>query len=130
MQKLRREVSWCAPFGSPKLSQFPSLKKRLRVRVLMLWTCQRCGRRFRLPRFGGWQHQQTGRSLSTQLVHDWCAGRDPLCQNPRDQASAMARGAVGTATDKGRCHANKIARMAWAMMTKGEPYREPIALAA
>jgi transposase len=26
--------------------------------------------------------------------------------------------------------ANKIARMAWAMMTKGEPYREPIALAA
>ena len=26
--------------------------------------------------------------------------------------------------------ANKIARMAWAMMTKGEPYREPVALAA
>jgi len=26
--------------------------------------------------------------------------------------------------------ANKIARMAWAMMTKGERYKEPIALAA
>jgi len=26
--------------------------------------------------------------------------------------------------------ANKIARMAWAMMAKGEPYREPVALAA
>ena len=26
--------------------------------------------------------------------------------------------------------ANKIARMAWAMMTKGERYREPVALAA
>jgi hypothetical protein len=26
--------------------------------------------------------------------------------------------------------ANKIARMAWAMMTKGERYREPAALAA
>jgi transposase len=26
--------------------------------------------------------------------------------------------------------ANKIARMAWAMMTKGERHREPIALAA
>jgi transposase len=25
---------------------------------------------------------------------------------------------------------NKIARMAWAMMTKGEPYKEPVALAA
>ena len=25
--------------------------------------------------------------------------------------------------------ANKIARMAWAMMTKGERYREPVALA-
>ena len=26
--------------------------------------------------------------------------------------------------------ANKIARMAWAMMAKGEHYREPVALAA
>ena len=26
--------------------------------------------------------------------------------------------------------ANKIARMAWAMMAKGERYREPVALAA
>ena len=26
--------------------------------------------------------------------------------------------------------ANKIARMAWALMVKGEPYREPAALAA
>jgi len=44
----------------------------------------------------------------------------------------MAGDAVGTATDKGRCHAlaNQIARMAWAMMTEGERYGQPIALAA
>lgn len=52
--------------------------------------------------------------------------------NPRDQVPIMAGDAVGTATTKvaAIALANQIARMAWAMMTEGERYGEPIALAA
>ena len=39
-------------------------------------------------------------------------------------------GSYAGKTTNADCGANKIARMAWAMMVRGEPYREPIALAA
>jgi transposase len=50
------------------------------------------------------------------------ARRRPLCQDPLHQKSPLARCAAGPAADQGR-HvraANKIARMAWAMMAKAE----------
>jgi len=47
-------------------------------------------------------------------------------------ASTLAYGVAGAEADKvaAIALANKIARMAWAMMAKGERYREPVALAA
>ena len=51
-----------------------------------------------------WQYQQTRRSLSAQPVHDRRAGSDPLCQNPRHQASALAYRVAGAATHEGRRH--------------------------
>jgi hypothetical protein len=47
------------------------------------------------------------------------------------QTSALAHGLAGAAADQGSAIAlaNKIARMAWAMMARGERYKEPIALA-
>jgi hypothetical protein len=51
-----------------------------------------------------WQHQQTRRSLSTQLVHDRRARCDPPCETPRDQASALAYGVVSAPAHKGRRH--------------------------
>ena len=47
------------------------------------------------------QYQQTRRSLSAQPVHDRCARRHPLCQNPWYQASALAHGVAGAATHEG-----------------------------
>jgi hypothetical protein len=43
--------------------------------------------------------------------------------------SALARGIVGAVTNQNRpiALANKIARMAWAMMVKGEHYKAPVA---
>jgi hypothetical protein len=51
-----------------------------------------------------WQHQQTRRSLSAQLVHGRRARRDPLCEDPWYQASALAYGVVSAPAHKGRCH--------------------------
>ena len=50
------------------------------------------------------QYQQTGRPLSPLPVHGWCARRHPLCQDPRQQASAVARSVAGAAADQGRRH--------------------------
>ena len=51
-----------------------------------------------------WQHQQTRRSLSAQLVYDRRACRDPLCENPWHQASTLAYRLVGASAHQGRCH--------------------------
>jgi len=50
------------------------------------------------------QYQQTRRSLSAQPVHDWCARRHPLCQDPWHRASALAHSVAGAATHDGRSH--------------------------
>ena len=50
------------------------------------------------------QYQQTGRPLSTQPVCGRRAVRDPLCQDPRHQTSALAHGIAGSKTDQGRSH--------------------------
>ena len=76
--------------------------------------------------------KQTRRSLSGQPVHCWCARRHPLCQNPWRQTSDSAHGVASATARKvaAIALANKIARMAWAMMAKGERYKQPAALAA
>jgi len=55
--------------------------------------------------------------------------RSPLsdAKIPWHQASALAQGIVGAADTKVCRHRarHKIARMAWAMMVKGERYKEP-----
>ena len=48
-----------------------------------------------------WQYQQTRGSLSALPVHGGGARRHPLCQNPWDQASALACGTAGKAADEG-----------------------------
>ena len=73
-----------------------------------------------------------GRSLSARPVHGWRAGRDPLCQihgtKHRPWLTALlARRRTKVAAI---ALANKIARMAWALMARSERYREPVALAA
>jgi Transposase and inactivated derivatives len=77
------------------------------------------------------QYQQARRSLSAQPVHGWRARGHPLCQDPWHQASALARGVAGSPANQvaAIALANKIARMAWAMMVKGERYRNPRACA-
>jgi hypothetical protein len=37
------------------------------------------------------------------LIHRWCAGRHPLCQDPWHQTSALAHGIVGATAYQGRC---------------------------
>src|SRR5215475_5605604 len=49
------------------------------------------------------QYQQTGRSLSSQPVHRWCARRHSLCQDPWHQTLALAYGIVGAAAHQGGC---------------------------
>jgi hypothetical protein len=51
----------------------------------------------------------------------------PLCQGPRQLTALLVRRPAKVAAI---ALANKLARMAWAMMAKGERYRNPVALAA
>src|SRR6201987_3573788 len=48
------------------------------------------------------QYQQTRRSLSARLVRGRCTRRDPLCQDPRHQASTLAHCIAGSAANQGR----------------------------
>ncbi len=50
------------------------------------------------------RYQQARRSLSAQPVHRRGTRRDPLCQDPWHQASALAYGIAGAEADQGRRH--------------------------
>ena len=66
-------------------------------------------------------------------VYSWQASlRVPLCEYRRHQTSALAYGLVGSKPTKvaAVAPAKKLARMAWAMITRGERYKQPVALAA
>jgi transposase len=78
------------------------------------------------------QYQQARRSLSAQPVHRRRACRHPLCQDQWHPASAWLTALLARTSTKvaAIALANKNARMAWAMMAKGERYKEPVALAA
>jgi transposase len=71
-------------------------------------------------------------SLFTQPVHGWRARRDPLCQDPcSDHRPWLTRLLARRPTKVAAIAlANKLARMAWAMMARNERYNEPAALAA
>ena len=76
------------------------------------------------------QYQQARRPLSTRPVRGWGTLRHPLCQDPAPSIGP-GNGIVGAEADQvaAIALANKLARMAWATMAKGERYRIP-ALAA
>ena len=80
-----------------------------------------------LPTPGHSDRYGTFRPGSGWCLHSGRAGGHSLREDPRHQAPAMAHRAVGTpANQGGRARAaNRIARRAWAMMSKAERYREP-----
>jgi hypothetical protein len=76
-------------------------------------------------------HQQTGRSLSAWPVQRSTHSHS-LCQDPPYRTTTVAHRLVTRRPTKvvAITLANKIARIAWAMMATGERSREPVALAA
>ena len=77
------------------------------------------------------QYQQTGRSLPAQPIHRGRAViRYAKIHGTKHRPWLTALLARRPTKIAAIALANKIARMVWAMMAKGERYKEPIALAA
>jgi len=77
------------------------------------------------------QDLKTGQSIFALAARRRGHGCHPICPPARHEA-ALARSPRGPSADQGRCVAlaNKIARMAWAMMVRGERFKEPKLLPA
>ena len=71
-------------------------------------------------------------TLSAQPVHGRGACRHSLCQDPRQQASAVAHGIVGAAAEQGRRHRPGQQDRAGGVGDdgQGERYKKPVAFAA
>ena len=79
------------------------------------------------------QYQRARRSLPAQPVHRRSSCRVPFSQDPRHNSIDLGlrpcwRG--GQTKVAAIALANKLARIAWAMMARDEHYKEPVALAA
>ena len=76
------------------------------------------------------QYQQKGGPLSARPICGRRTRRHPLCQDPRHQSGPWVEALLARRPTKvaAIALANKLARMAWAMMATGERYNYPAAL--